>query len=192
MSTTLVVITSKKNNVAITKTGDGTVISFNGEAKIDLHKRDEKDDEIIKNMIECESLEERFQKNLNYLENLFPSIRNLEKVVIKFEYPDDNADTTEEDSLIMTDRYNNTFLTFGNPVISEEDFFEKNYKPGGMCPFGEMKAHPEWKNEYADRIETKKVHMCKSCKQKWAKDCCKDYSRENRVMWKMVIGWHEN
>jgi hypothetical protein len=70
-------------------------------------------------------------------------------------------------------------------------FFEKNYKSGGMCPFREMKAHPEWKDEYANRIETKKIHICKSCKQKWMKGCCKDYSRENRVMWKMVIGWHE-
>jgi hypothetical protein len=189
MSTTLVVITSKKNNAAIRETPDGTIVTFNGKAKIDLHERDEKDDEIIENITKSE--------NLNYLQSVFPSILELEPVVIKLDHPDDNANATEKETLIMTDSYNNCYLTFRKPVISKKNFFEKNYKPGGMCSLKEMKRHPEWKDEYAKRIEVRKMHMCKSCKRKWMKGCCKNYSQENRVMIKMVIGWntdleHEN
>ena len=33
--------------------------------------------------------------------------------------------------------------------------------------------------------------MCKSCKGKAHKGCCSEYSSNNRVMIKMVIGWSE-
>ena len=76
-------------------------------------------------------------------------------------------------------------------VSEEEDFFRRNYKPGGMCSLKEMKNHPEWIDKYMDRIETKKVQICKSCRTKWRKGCCGGYSRTNRVALVMVIGWHK-
>ena len=33
----------------------------------------------------------------------------------------------------------------------------------GMCSWKEMKQNPEWKDEYENNLEIKKVHMCKSC-----------------------------
>jgi len=97
-------------------------------------------------------------------------------------------------ALVNVNIYNNIVNNFNNMKISpegEEDFFSKNYKKGGMCSLKQMKRHPEWKDEYENKIETKRVHICKSCKGKWMKDCCEDYSRKNRVMLKMVVGWQE-
>jgi hypothetical protein len=72
-----------------------------------------------------------------------------------------------------------------------EDSFEEKYKRKGMYPLKEMKQHPEWKDEYMSKLRIKKVHICKSCRKKWMKGCCENYSQSNRVMLKMVIGWHE-
>jgi len=76
-------------------------------------------------------------------------------------------------------------------VASEKkaNFFSKYYKEGGMCSLKEMKKHPMWKDEYRNNLKVERVHMCKSCKQQWLKGCCEEYSRKNRIMWQMVIGW---
>ena len=87
---------------------------------------------------------------------------------------------------------NNTINNFSTLKISEEEnFFEKNYKRGGMCFLKDMKSHPEWMDEYKDRVQVKRVNICKSCRRKAKKGCCKYYSAENRVMLMMVIGWHK-
>ena len=54
-----------------------------------------------------------------------------------------------------------------------------------------MKRHPEWMPKYRYKITTSRMHICKSCKQKWVKKCCNSYSQENRSMLTMVIGWHK-
>jgi hypothetical protein len=71
-----------------------------------------------------------------------------------------------------------------------EDFLEINYKRGGMYPLVEMKRHPEWRPRYRYVIITERVNICKSCKQKSAKNCCSEYSQKNRSKVTMVIGWH--
>ena len=67
------------------------------------------------------------------------------------------------------------------------DFIERNYKPGGMCSLKEMKSHPEWKNEYRNKLEVKKVNICKS-RKKCTKGCCRNYRPTNRKVLLMVIG----
>ncbi len=70
-------------------------------------------------------------------------------------------------------------------------YLETYFKRGGMCPLKKVSRHPEWKTAYKDKIETKKVDICKSCEKRWLKGCCDKYSRANRTIWVMVIGWHE-
>jgi hypothetical protein len=48
-----------------------------------------------------------------------------------------------------------------------------------------MKKHPEWKKEYRENIDIKKVQICKSCNKKLGYN----YSSVNRSMLTMVIGW---
>ena len=72
-----------------------------------------------------------------------------------------------------------------------ETFMHKFYKEGGMVPIKNVKMHPEWTKEYETCITTKRVNMCKSCKEKAHKGCCSEYSSGNRVMIKVVIGWSE-
>ena len=73
-----------------------------------------------------------------------------------------------------------------------ETFMHRFYKEGGMVPIKNVKMHPEWTKEYEACITTKRVNMCKSCKEKAHKGCCLEYSSSNRVMIKMVIGWSES
>jgi hypothetical protein len=73
--------------------------------------------------------------------------------------------------------------------ISEpSSFLEKNYKRWGMYPLREMKKHPEWRKEYRNMLEVKRINICKSCKKRWLKGCCINYSQTNRVQIMMVIG----
>ena len=73
-----------------------------------------------------------------------------------------------------------------------ETFMHKFYKEGGMVPIKKVKMHPEWTKEYETCITTRRVNMCKSCKEKAYKGCCLEYSSSNRVMIKMVIGWYSD
>lgn len=66
------------------------------------------------------------------------------------------------------------------------DFFSSNF----MVPFKQVKNSPEWKPEYEELVQVKRVHVCKSCKSKARKGCCPEYSPANRVMIKMVVGWN--
>lgn len=71
-----------------------------------------------------------------------------------------------------------------------KDFFERNFKRGGMMPIKEMRKHPEWKKKYLDDAELKDIHMCKSCPDRSYSGCCPEYSATNRKKVRMVIGWH--
>ena len=73
-----------------------------------------------------------------------------------------------------------------------EIFMHRFYNKGGMVPIKNVKMHPEWTKEYETCITTKRVNMCKSCKNRAHKGCCSEYSSSNRVMIKMVIGWSES
>ena len=86
---------------------------------------------------------------------------------------------------------NNNNLNVTKNSRKNDTFLERNYRRGGMCSLKQIKRHPEWREEYRNEIKTKRVHICKSCGKEWMKKCCKEYSQENRVMWMMVIGWHE-
>lgn len=70
-----------------------------------------------------------------------------------------------------------------------EKFMCKFYEKGGMVPLKDVKTNIEWKNVYEDDIIVKKLNICKSCRRKAHKGCCSEYSANNRVMIKMVIGW---
>lgn len=70
-----------------------------------------------------------------------------------------------------------------------DDFFSRNYNKGGMISLKEVKRHPEWKQEYEQLVETKYVHICKSCESKAYAGCCSNYSAVNRKKVKMVLGW---
>jgi hypothetical protein len=93
----------------------------------------------------------------------------------------------------------NNYINY-NPIINNfqsctlsnisVDFFERNYKRGGMYPLEDMKRHPEWIPEYRKQVEVKRIDMCKSCGQKFVKGCCINYNPKNRSMKTMVIGWH--
>ena len=73
-----------------------------------------------------------------------------------------------------------------------DDFFERNFKRGGMMPIREMKRHPEWQTKYIVQVDLKDVNMCKSCKQRAYSSCCPEYSTSNRNKVRMVIGWHQD
>ena len=79
--------------------------------------------------------------------------------------------------------------TFSRMSLQDADFFDRNYKKGGMISLKEVRRHPEWKEEYNQKVEIKLVHICKSCGFKAFKGCCSDYSSSNRKKVKMVIGW---
>ena len=70
-----------------------------------------------------------------------------------------------------------------------DDFFSRNYNKGGMISLKEVRRHPEWKQEYEQLVETKYVHICKSCESKAYAGCCPGYSAVNRKKVKMVLGW---
>ena len=76
-------------------------------------------------------------------------------------------------------------------ISNNVDFFEKNYKKGGMYALEDMKRHPEWIPEYRKCIEVKRMNMCKSCNNSAHKGCCANYDYNNRTMKTMVIGWHK-
>lgn len=95
-----------------------------------------------------------------------------------------------------TNNFNN--LNLGNKEDVEithntnfENFMHRFYKEGGIVPVKSVKQHAEWNKEYEKYIRTKKIHVCKSCKNRAHKGCCLEYSSSNRVMIKMVIGWSE-
>ena len=100
----------------------------------------------------------------------------------------------------ITTNFNNINLNSDKHVRTTHDehntdfdaFMNRFYKEGGMVPIKNLKQHAEWNNEYETHLITKKIHMCKSCKRKAHKGCCSEYSSSNRVMIKMVIGWHSN
>src|SRR3984885_3856939 len=53
--------------------------------------------------------------------------------------------------------HSNIVDDFNNLKISpdgKENFFKKNYKPGGICSLKKMRNHPEWRDEYEDKLET--------------------------------------
>ena len=58
-----------------------------------------------------------------------------------------------------------------------------------MIPFKQVKNNPEWKKEYEVDVVIKRVHICKSCRNKARKGCCPNYSSENRSMVTMIMGW---
>ncbi len=70
--------------------------------------------------------------------------------------------------------------------LSVGNFFSDNF----MTPLKEAKSKPEWKPEYRDLAQVKRMHICKSCKCKARKGCCPEYSPRNRVMIKMIVGWN--
>lgn len=75
---------------------------------------------------------------------------------------------------------------FDNCKLEEPgNFFSENF----MVSFKEAKNKPDWKPEYKDMAQVKRLHMCKSCKGKAMKGCCPEYSPKNRVMIKMIVGW---
>lgn len=76
-------------------------------------------------------------------------------------------------------------------INTAQCYLENYFKRGGICSLKKISRHPEWKAVYRDEIETKKLNICKSCEQRWLKGCCENYSRTNRTIWVMVIGWHE-
>lgn len=77
-------------------------------------------------------------------------------------------------------------------IKHEDDFFEKNFKRGGMIPIKLMKGHPEWQTKYIGQVDLKNVNMCKSCKQRAYSGCCPEYSASNRNKVRMVVGWHQD
>jgi len=70
-------------------------------------------------------------------------------------------------------------------------FLENNYIRGGMCPLANMRQHPEWVPEYRKNVEVKRINICKSCRNRFIKGCCPEYSSKNKTMQTMVIGWHK-
>lgn len=72
-----------------------------------------------------------------------------------------------------------------------EDFLERNYERGGMYPLRDMKRHLEWIPKYRESVEVKRLQICKSCGGRSVKGCCERYSRKNRSMITMVIGWYK-
>lgn len=84
-----------------------------------------------------------------------------------------------------------TNLSSTNVKTAAQCYLKAYFKRGGMCPLKRISRHPEWKPAYKDEIETKKLNICKSCEQRWINGCCESYSRTNRTIWVMVIGWHE-
>jgi hypothetical protein len=70
-----------------------------------------------------------------------------------------------------------------------DNFFSINYNKGGMISLKEVRRHPKWKQEYEQLVETKYVHICKSCESKAYAGCCSGYSVVNRKKVKMVLGW---
>lgn len=96
---------------------------------------------------------------------------------------------------------NNIINNFHNLNISSSEstqhantiqsYLDIYFKKGGMCSIKQLSRYPEWKKEYRHMLETRKMNICKSCKEKWIKGCCSDYSRYNRTQLVMVIGWHE-
>lgn len=76
-------------------------------------------------------------------------------------------------------------------INTAQCYLETYFKRGGTCPLKRISRHPEWITAYKSELETKKMDICKSCEQRWLKGCCENYSRANRTIWVMVIGWHE-
>ena len=82
-------------------------------------------------------------------------------------------------------------LNTSTSIDTAQCYLETYFKRGGMCSMKKISKHPEWKPAYKNGIETKKIDICKSCEKRWLKGCCENYSRTNRTIWVMVVGWHE-
>lgn len=77
-------------------------------------------------------------------------------------------------------------------IKHEDDFFEKNFKRGGMMPIKDMKRHPEWETHYIGQVNLKDFNMCKSCTKRAFSGCCPEYSASNRIKLRMALGWHQD
>lgn len=100
-----------------------------------------------------------------------------------------NANTIQNASTIQNNFAN---LHVSSTTINNVDcYLESYFKRGGMCSLKKILRHPEWKAAYRNEMETRKLNICKSCEKRWLKGCCENYSRANRTIRVMVIGWHE-
>ena len=100
-----------------------------------------------------------------------------------------NANTIQNAHTIQNNFANLHISSTG--INNAQCYLETYFKRGGTCPLKKISRYPEWKPAYKDEIETKRMDICKSCKQRWIRGCCENYSRTNRTIWVMVIGWHE-
>lgn len=125
---------------------------------------------IVHNKMEPSKTPSHIKINLNFIQN------NIQ-----------NANTIQNAQTIQNN--------FSNLCVSSIDnaqcYLETYFKRGGACPLKKVYRHPEWKAAYKSEIETRKLNICKSCEQRWIRGCCESYSRTNRTIWVMVIGWHE-
>jgi hypothetical protein len=72
------------------------------------------------------------------------------------------------------------------------DFLRRHFKKGGMIPLKDARKKSGWMREYAEQLETKTVHMCKSCGKKSNRGCCSKYRPSNRTTTQMIVGWSAN
>ncbi len=100
-----------------------------------------------------------------------------------------NANTIQNATTIQNN-FNNLSIS-STDIDTAQSYLETYFKRGGICPLKKLSRHPEWNKAYLAKIETKKMNICKSCHQRWLKGCCAEYSRNNRTIWVMVVGWHE-
>ena len=75
-------------------------------------------------------------------------------------------------------------------TIRADNFFQKNFKRGGMMPIKDMMRHPEWETKYIGQVDLEDVNMCRSCKKRAYSGCCTEYSASNRNKVRTALGWH--
>lgn len=168
------IVCDDNNNVLIVFQDDNKVVTKNITPIIHVLNKLRLDSKcLIHKQIEPAQVPPHIRINLNFIQN------NTENYI-------QNADTIQNVNTI-----HNNFAGLNIQTNMLQEYLDTYLKNGVACPLKQLSKHPEWKPEYRNRVETRKMNICKSCNKKWLKGCCQNYSRNNRTIWTMVTGLHD-
>lgn len=173
MDENTLIVGDEMNNVLLIYQDEDKVVTTNITSLIHvLNKLRMTPEYIVHKKVQPSKTPPHIKVNLNFIQNNIQSANTIQ-----------NADTIQNN-------FNNLCVS-PTCIGTAQCYLETHFKKGGICPLKKVSRHPEWKAAYKSEIETAKMNICKSCEQRWLKGCCANYSRNNRTIWVMVVGWHE-
>lgn len=170
------IVGDEMNNVLLVYQDDGEIVTKNITPLIHvLNKLRLTPKCVVHKKVEPAKIPPHIKVNLNFIQNNIQNIQNADTIyngdIIHKNFADLHISSPKQDTL--------------------QSYLETYFTKGGTIPIKQLSRHPEWKRAYRDSVTTRNMNICKSCDKRFLKGCCANYSRTNRTMRVMVIGWHE-